>query len=76
VKAVDAPEPGVRGRLHDVLDAVTQDGRSRPRIRAASAAGLDTGHDAALDRLVAHILAGTSVVAPARSAAPFVRVSS
>ena len=66
MKAVDAREPGVRGRLLSVLEAVTEDGRTRPRIRAASAAGLDTGHDAALDRLVA----------PARSAAPFVRVSS
>lgn len=76
MKAVDAPEPGVRGRLHNVLDAVTEDGRSRPRIRVGSAAGLDAGHDPALDRLVAGILAGTSVVAPAGSPAPFVRVSS
>ena len=76
MKAVEAPEPGVGGRLLKVLDAVTGDGRSGPRIRVASAAGLDAGHDAALDRLVAGILAGTSVVARAGSAAPFVRVPS
>lgn len=81
MKAVDAPEPGARGRLLNVLDAVTEDGRSRPRIRVARirvapAAGRDAGHDAALDRLVTGILAGTPDVAPADSAAPFVRVSS
>lgn len=63
-------------RFHNVLDAVTEDGRSRPRIRVASAEELDIGHDAALDRLVGGILAGTSVVAPAGSVTPFVPASS
>ena len=58
-------------RFHNVLAAVTEDGRSRPRIRVSDAKDLDAGNDPALDRLVAGILYGTSVVAPAsRSSAP------
>ena len=52
-------------RFHNVLAAVTEDGRSRPRIRVSDAKDLDAGNDPALDRLVAGILYGTSVVAPA-----------
>jgi hypothetical protein len=52
-------------RFHNVLEAVTEDGRSRPRIRVASAEELEAGRDAALDRLVGAILYGSSVVAPA-----------
>jgi hypothetical protein len=105
VKAVVAPEPGVRGRL---LDCEWDHPRSKRRTREVWRAGREVvaklglprpfdppewtalraiasssdapqpgaGHDAALDRLVAGILAGTSVVAPAGSAAPFVRVPS
>jgi hypothetical protein len=62
-------------RFHNVLASVTEDGRSRPRIRVASAQDLDPGCDAALDRLVGGILDGTSVVAPARDAATFLPVS-
>jgi hypothetical protein len=57
-------------RFHNVLAAVTEDGRSRPRIRVSDAKDLDAGNDPALDRLVAGILYGTSVVAPASSSAP------
>jgi hypothetical protein len=52
-------------RFHNVLSAVTEEGRSRPRIRVSAADDLDPGRDPALDRVVAGILYGASVVAPA-----------
>jgi len=51
-------------RFHNVLGAVTEDGRSSPRIRAVQASDLDPGSDPALDRVVDGILNGTSTVAP------------
>jgi hypothetical protein len=51
-------------RFHNVLGAVTEDGRSSPRIRAVQASDLDPGGDPALDRVVEGILNGTSTVAP------------
>lgn len=54
-------------RFHNVLDAVTEDGRSSPRIRVTEAADLDPGLDSAVDRVVAGILDGVSTVAPAGS---------
>jgi hypothetical protein len=51
-------------RFHNVLDAVTEDGRSRPRIRVSNAQQLAAGKNPALDRLVAAIVDGSSVVAP------------
>jgi hypothetical protein len=62
-------------RFHNVLNAVSEDGRSRPRIRVTSAEDLDPGRDAALDRLVGGILDGTSVVAPAREAIQFTQAA-
>ena len=53
-------------RFLNVLTAVTEDGRSRPRIRVDKASELDPGLDPAMDRLVAGILHGASTVAPAR----------
>lgn len=52
-------------RFHNVLGAVTEEGRSRPRIRVSDAGDLDPGRDSALDRVVAGILYGASAVAPA-----------
>ena len=51
-------------RFHNVLDAVTEDGRSRPRIRATVASDLDPSVDPALDRIVAGILDGIAPIAP------------
>jgi hypothetical protein len=51
-------------RLHNVLAAVTEDGRSSPRIRVTRAEELDPGLDPALDRVVTGILDGASTVAP------------
>ncbi|MDQ2959657.1 MAG: hypothetical protein M3R48_01200 [Candidatus Dormibacteraeota bacterium] len=54
-------------RFHQVLDAVHEEGRSRPVVRAEGV-NLNPGHSAVIDRLVAGILDGTSVVAPHRTA--------
>jgi hypothetical protein len=51
-------------RFHNVLGAVTEDGRSRPRIRVRSASDLDAGHDAPMDRVVTGILEGIAPIAP------------
>jgi hypothetical protein len=51
-------------RFHNVLAAVTEDGRSRPRIRATRASDVDPGRDPALDRVVAGILDGIAPIAP------------
>jgi hypothetical protein len=51
-------------RFHNVIAAVTEDGRSRPRIRVDDARDLDPGRDSAMDRVVGSILNGTSAVAP------------
>lgn len=51
-------------RFHQVFGAVHEEGRSRPRVTVRSAADLDPGADASLDRIVAGILEGTPVVAP------------
>jgi hypothetical protein len=51
-------------RFHQVLSAVHEEGRSRPHVTVRSAADLDPGVDASLDRIVAGILDGTPVVAP------------
>jgi hypothetical protein len=51
-------------RFHNVLESVTEDGRSRPRIRVSRASDLDVGNDFAMDRVVSAILDGTTAVAP------------
>jgi hypothetical protein len=51
-------------RFHNVLLAVTEEGRSRPRVRADRASDLDPGRDPAMDRLVAGILDGIPAIAP------------
>jgi hypothetical protein len=51
-------------RFHNVLDAVTEDGRSRPRIRADKASDLNPGRNPAMDRVVAGILEGIPPIAP------------
>jgi hypothetical protein len=51
-------------RFHNVLGAVTEDGRSRPRIRAGTATDLDPGLDPAMDRVVSGILDGIPPIAP------------
>jgi hypothetical protein len=51
-------------RFHNVIGAVTEDGRSSPRIRADRASDLDPGRDPDMDRVVEGILNGTSTVAP------------
>jgi hypothetical protein len=54
-------------RFHNVLAAVTEEGRSSPRIRVKQASDLDPGLDPPMDRVVAGILDGVSTVAPAGS---------
>ena len=51
-------------RFHNVLAAVTEDGRSSPRIRATAASDLDPGGDPAMDRVVAAVLDGAFPIAP------------
>jgi hypothetical protein len=51
-------------RFHNVLAAVTEDGRSSPRIRVTAAKDLDPGSDPAMDRVVAAVLDGTFPIAP------------
>jgi Capsule polysaccharide biosynthesis protein len=51
-------------RFHNVLRAVTEDGRSRPRIRTGRASDLDAGTDPAMDRVVSGILDGIPPIAP------------
>ena len=55
---------GVLFPLPSVLAAVTEDGRSRPRIRVDSAADLDPGWDPPMDRVVPGILDGIAPIAP------------
>jgi len=52
-------------RFHNVLAAVTEDGRSRPRIRTQTASDLDPGWDPPMDRVVTGILDGIPPIAPA-----------
>jgi hypothetical protein len=51
-------------RFHNVLAAVTEDGRSSPRIKVIAASDLDPGADPAMDRVVAAVLDGTFPIAP------------
>jgi hypothetical protein len=51
-------------RFHNVLAAVTEDGRSSPRIRVTRAPELDPGGDPAMDRVVAAVMDGTFPIAP------------
>ena len=51
-------------RFHNVLAAVTEDGRSRPRILIDNARDLEPGADPAVDRVVAGILEGIPPIAP------------
>jgi hypothetical protein len=51
-------------RFHNILGAVTEDGRSSPRIRVTAAKDLDPGSDPAMDRVVGAIMHGTSAIAP------------
>ncbi len=62
-------------RFHHVLAAVTEDGRSRPRIRVDSAADLDPGWDRPMDRVVTGILDGRPPIAPPGMATPNVVVT-
>jgi hypothetical protein len=54
-------------RFQNVLTAVTEDGRSRPRIRVERASDLDPGEDAAMDRVMRGVLDGIPPIAPAGS---------
>jgi hypothetical protein len=51
-------------RFHQVLEAVHEQGRSRPQIRIGSSRELDPGRDAVVDRIVSGILDGVPVIAP------------
>jgi hypothetical protein len=51
-------------RFHNVLSAVTEEGRSRPAIRTLKASDLDPGVDPAMDRVVLGILDGIAPIAP------------
>ena len=51
-------------RFHNVLAAVTEDGRSSPRIKVTAASDLDPGSDPAMDRVVTAVLEGTFPLAP------------
>jgi hypothetical protein len=51
-------------RFHNVLAAVREDGRSRPRIRVSTASDLDPGRDLPMDRVVSGILDGIAPIAP------------
>jgi hypothetical protein len=61
-------------RFHNVLAAVTEDGRSQPRIHAHSATDLDPGSDPPMDRVVTGIIDGIAPIAPPGST-PVARVS-
>jgi hypothetical protein len=61
-------------RFHNVLGAVTEDGRSRPRIRTGHASDLDPGLDPAMDRIVSGILDGIPPIAPSAMATSMVAV--
>jgi hypothetical protein len=51
-------------RFHQVLYAVHEEGRSRPKVQVTSASQLDPGRDPAMDRVVSGILDGIPPVAP------------
>jgi hypothetical protein len=53
--------------FHNVLGAVTEDGRSQPRITVSTASDLDPGRDGALDRIAGAIVTGVTPLAPAGS---------
>jgi hypothetical protein len=57
-------------RFHNVLAAVTEEGRSRPRIRANTVSALDPGRDPPMDRVVSGIIDGTAPIAPPGSTLP------
>jgi len=63
-------------RFHNVLKAVAEEGRSRPRINAVNASDLDPGWDPPMDRVVTGILEGTPPIAPAGVVQPSVVISS
>jgi hypothetical protein len=53
-------------RYHQILDAVHEDGRSRPRVRVADSTKLGPGHNASLDRILDGVLSSDGpVVSPA-----------
>jgi hypothetical protein len=51
-------------RFHNVLNAIHEEGRSRPLIRVRTAHNLDPGLDDAMDRVVTGILEGIAPIAP------------
>ena len=51
-------------RFHHVLDAINEEGRSRPQIRVGKASDLDPGRDPVMDRVVTGIIQGIPPLAP------------
>jgi hypothetical protein len=51
-------------RFHNVLNAINEEGRSRPQIRVGKASDLDPGLDPVMDRVVTGIIHGIPPLAP------------